>query len=395
MGYVKLDRNDFKSHYEKDRLSALQALEGGIKAGELRLNNGSRLDHIFESCTGRTFEDLYNARRSRFESADFVGLSDFSIAVGLFLMDEAMRGFKKPDFIADRLITKKKEAISLTMPQKIPYFPVPTDDNNYRKQEGKPYNRVGAASGFIESTPPEDNGFIIEATREVLRDDKTGGGIAESIYRQGEGLGIAREKDLLKTAFGTQGVWKFGKQNAMPTTQYNTYAASGAPYVNSAANSLVSWKSINTALQLYATMTDPVTGQLMGMPTSLALVVPYALAATAQNIKTALQVSDVDNQANSGTVRMTFNNPLTNSPIAVDLDIVTNQFVKSVTSSDTTWYLIDKENGFVLNNGWDEEQMEQGQESNAYFEANILYRQRFSYNQKAYPWMPWRNLKQT
>lgn len=395
MSYVKLNRHDFKSHYESDRKGAMQALEGGVKAGELRLGNGTRLDHIFEGCTGRSVDELYNLNRSRFESADFVGLADFAIAVGVFLLDEAMRGYKQPEFVADKLVTRKKEAVSLKLPQKVPYFPVPTDDNQYKKQEGKPYNRVGAASGYIESVPPDDNGFIIEASREVLRDDKTGGGIAENINRQGLGLGIAREKDFLKSILGTQGSWKFGKQDAMPVTSYNVYATSGAPYVNSASNSLLTWKSINNALQTYATMTDPVTGQLMGIPTSLKLVVPLALAMTAQNILTATGAMEVDNQANSSTVRTMFNNPLTNSPVPVTFEIVTNQFIKSVTSSDTTWYLIDPVEGFVLNNGWEPEQMEQGQDSNAYFEANILYRQRFSYNQKVYAWAPFRCLKQT
>ena len=394
MSYVKLNKEDFKSHYQKDRVGALEALESGIKAGELRLNHGARLDYVFEAVTGRQVDELYNLKKSRFEAADFVGLADFAIAAGLFLIDEANRGYKRPEFIAEKLC-RKREAISLKLPQKIPYFPVPTDDNAYKKQEGKPYNRVGAASGYIESVPPEDNGFIIESTRELLRDDKTGGGIAENIYRQGEGLGIAREKDFLKSILGTQGTWKFGKADALPSTSYNTYATSGAPYVNSASNSLTSWKSIDTALQSFATMTDPVTGQLIGIPNNLIIVVPLALAMRAQNFLTATGAAEVDNQANSTTVRTFFNNPLTNVPIPVTFTVLTNQFVRAVTSSDTTWYIGDFTEGFVLNNGWDQEQMEQGQESNAYFESNIIYRQRFSYNQKVYAYAPFRCLKQT
>lgn len=395
MSYARLNRQDFRRHYESDRKGALVALEAGIKAGEFRLNYGCRLDHIFEAVSGgRTVEDLYAARKNRFEGGDFVGLADFAIATGLFLLEEANRGYKRPNFIAEKLC-RKKEAASLKLSQKLPYFPTPTDDNAYKKKEGQPYNRVGAASGVIETVPPEDNGFIIEASRELLRDDKTGGGIAENIYRQGEGLGIAREKDFLKTELGIQGSWKFGKQDALPTTSYNTYATASAPYVNSISNTLTSWKSIDTALQSFATMTDPVTGQLIGIPSKLFMVVPYALYMKARNILKATEVMEVDNQANSATVRATFTNPLNDTETPIDIELLTNQFVKNVTSSDTTWYIGDFPEMFVLNNGWDEEQLEQGAESNAYFEANIIYRQRFGYNQKVYPWAPFRGLKCT
>lgn len=394
MAYVKLNQRDFASHYQKDRVGALQALEGGIQAGELRLNHGSRLDHVFEAITGRSVDDFFTARKSRFEAADFMGLGDFAIATGLYLLQEANRGYSRPDFIAEKLC-RKKEAASLKLSQKVPYFPLPASDNNYRKQEGKSYNRVGATSGVIETVPPEDNGFIIESTRELLRDDKTGGGIAENIYRQGEGLGIYREKDFLGTQLGTQGSWKFGKADAQPTTSYNTYATSGAPYVNSISNTLTSWKSIDTALQSFATMADPVTGQILGIPSNLIIVVPMAMMMKLRNILGASSVMEVDNQANSATVRAEFTNPLTNMPIPVTFTMLTNQYVKQVTSSDTTWFIGDFPEMFVLNNGWDQEQMEQGQESNAYFESNIIYRQRFGYNQKVYPYAPFRGLKCT
>ena len=398
MSCVKLNRTELRRHYETDREGCLTALEGGIKAGEIRLAHaGTTLHDVFEAFTGNRVEDLFTApanRKQRWESADFVGLVDFSIAAGLFLIDEANRGYKRPDFIAERL-ARKRTAASLKLAQKIPYFPLPSSDNNYRKLEGQPYNRVGAPSGYVESTPPEDNGFIIEVTRELLRDDKTGGGIADNCRRQGEGLGIAREIDLLKTYLGVQGSWKFGKNDAAPTTSYNTYATSSAPYVNSQSNTLSSWKSVDTAIQLFAAMTDPVTAQILGIPSNLTIVVPLAMMMKLRNILNATSVMEVDNQANSATVRAEFTNPLTNVPIPVTFTMLTNQYVKQATSSDTTWFIGDFVEAFVLNEGWDQEQMEQGQESNAYFESNILYRQRFSYNQKGYAYAPFRAQKCT
>lgn len=395
MSYVKLQKQELKRAYESDRGQCLTALEAGVADGSLRLGHGgTKLHDIFEAfLQGRSIEEL-PTRRTKLEAVDFVGLADFAIAAGLFLLEEANRGYKTPGFIAEQLC-RKKEAASLKLPQKVPYFPVPIDDNTYTKEEGKPYNTIGAPVGYVETSPPKDRGFIIQGTRELLRDDKTGGGIAENIYRQGQGLGIAREKDFLKSIFGTQGSWKFGNMDAMPTTSYNTYATASAPYVNSISNTLSSWKSIDTALQSFFTMTDPVTGQVMGPPTNLTMVVPYALFMKAQNILNATDVMEVDNTVASATVRASFVNPISKLPENITIKLLTNQWVYQVTSSNTTWYLGDFQEAFVLNNGWDEEQLEQGSESNAYFEANILYRQRFSYNQAVYAYAPFRALKNT
>jgi phosphatidate phosphatase APP1 len=125
------------------------------------------------------------------------------------------------------------------------------------------------------------------------------------------------------------------------------------------------------------------------------IVVPLAMLMKVNNFLTATGAAEVDNSAGATTVRTFFNNPVTNNPIAVTYTLLSNQFVRAVTSSDTTWYIGDFPEMFVLNNGWDQEQMEQGQESNAYFESNILYRQRFSYNQKGYAYAPFRGLKCT
>lgn len=391
---VRLNRSELKRDYAADREQTLVALEQGVEAGDLRLGSNVKLSDVFEAFTDKTVDDLFHMRKSRLEAVDFVGLSDFAIATGLFLLDEANRGFNVPSFIADKLVTKR-EAASTKLSQKIPYFPLPASDNAYRKLEGKPYNRVGAASGYVESTPPEDNGFIIEATRELLRDDKTGGGIAMNINRQGQGLGIYREKDILGTVFGTQGSWKFGINDAIPTTSYNTYATSAAPYVNSISNTLTSWKSIDAALLQFSKIGDPVTGQILGIPTNLTMVVPWAIWMRAKNFLNATDVQEVDNSTGTATVRTTFTNPITSNPQQVTINLLSNQWVYQVTSSDSTWFLGDFTEAFVLNNGWEQEQLEQGKESNAFFESNIIYRQRYSYNQKAYPYMPFRVLKNT
>ena len=152
----------------------------------------------------------------------------------------------------------------------------------------------------------------------------------------------------MRVALGVDNPYTFRLgDNQQTGTGYNTYQAA-TPWANvSSSNPLVSWQSFNTALQKFNRLTDPISGAPFPVQPDT-IVVPQALMGTAATVLNATQVMTVDNQAVSGTVRMSYDNPLRNMPgLPSAFKLLSNRFVYDVTGSDTTWYMGNFKAAFV------------------------------------------------
>lgn len=100
------------------------------------------------------------------------------------------------------------------------------------------------------------------------------------------------------------------------------------------------------------------------------IVVPPALEMTAKRIMNAVEVQQVDNQANASTFRTVSNNPLAGTR----LRIVTSEWVKVTTSSDTAWYLGNFRRAFAYYQNWPMTVTQAPVNSEEEFTRDILYR---------------------
>ncbi len=165
---------------------------------------------------------------------------------------------------------------------------------------------------------------------------------------------ITREIEMLKYVAGTLGKWKFGK-NDSTFTEYNTYntAVTGSAVKNSlTANPLDSWTNIDTAMQAFRDMKDPVSGEFIAQPKSVVLIVPMCIFMKANVIKNAVVTTNYNAAIASATIRYEGPNPLN---AALTIEIMASPYFDEITgstSSTYTWYMGQPTKCFVNDQVW-------------------------------------------
>ena len=133
-------------------------------------------------------------------------------------------------------------------------------------------------------------------------------------------------------------------------TSYAVYQTA-TPWINQiGSNNLVTWDNIDTAMQKFFQMTDPVTGEYISMAPKELLVMPQKMF-TAKAMMTATAVQSLPYGGTSGTTRGTVT--VSASPIA-GLEVLSSiyaygQLVASGVSASTAaqyWLLADLQRAF-------------------------------------------------
>ena len=313
---------------------------------------------------GREYVNRCNPKKSggmTLAESNAVRTTDFSNITGQIVYSAVLEGFNNPSFIGDALCTTIQTSFS---GEKIPGIGGIGDEAEV-VDEGQPYPTVGVNEDYIETAKTVKRGMILPITREAIFFDRTG----LLLRRAGEVgyyLGVNREKRILQAALGVTNYYKW------KGTSYNTYQGS-TPWINSQSNTLTDYTDIEAAELLFDGMTDPNTGEpIMVTPTSL--VVPTALKHTAMRILNAVQVQQVDNQANASTFRTLSPNPVGGSNYA----ILSNQYVKSITSSSSTWFFGDPKRAIAYMQNWPITVSQAADNSEAEFTQDIVVRYKAS-----------------
>jgi hypothetical protein len=303
------------------------------------------------------------------EAAQAVSTGDFSNITGQILYNKVREKYEDPSLLWPQLCTT-------TMTEFLNGERIPgigrIGDKAEKVEEGALYPMVGLNEEWTDTKPTVKHGFIVPITREAIIADRT----SMVLKLTGEGAlwaGVLKEKEVQNTANGTVSSYN---RNGVST---NTYLTSGA-YINDQTGNALDgqaneWRAIEKADLLFDAMTDPNTGEPIGIPASPQLLVPSALLKTAERIVHATNVQTVDMRAQATTIRTEGGNPLgTRRP-----QILSNQYVKAQSGSSTQWLYGDFKAAILYMSIWEIEALQAANNSEPEFMQDIWARHKVSY----------------
>ena len=346
-----INYKELKRHVELDPRGAFVNIREGLEKGDIRPDEFS-LRQLFESTVedGREVLEILDPRRKGggldLLEAGAVDSGTFTNITGQIIFSKIKEAYENPEFLWTELVDQQQTPFPYG--ERIPGVG-PVGDKMARVGEMQDYPLAGVNEVYIDIPPTEKYGMIVPVSREAIVFDLTGR-VMKECSNLGYSHGLQLEKRVLNTVTGQSGYNTY-KRNGVNT---NTYLTSGA-YINSGSNTLSDWTSIQKAELLFDAMTDPSTGEPI-MLKAAALLVPSALKRTANRIVMASEVAHVDNQANASTVRTFSENPMKGAFYGGPAyKVLSNAFVKSITTSASTWFFGDFKSAFTRFYNWDME----------------------------------------
>jgi hypothetical protein len=332
---------------------------------------------LFEALTPGGRELLYEIsfrrsggnRQALTEAAQAVSTGDFSNIVGQIVYNRIREAYENPTLLWSQLCTT--QSTDFLNGERIPEVGG-SGDKVEKVEEGALYPTFGLNEAWLDTKPTVKYGGIIPITREIVVADRTGL-VGKYAAEVGYGAGVHKEKEVVDVATGQINNYN---RNGVST---NTYLTAGA-YINDTTGNALDgsaneWRAIEKADLLFDSMTNPNTGEPIGIPASPQLLVPSALLKTAERIVHATAVQTVDMRAQTTTVRTEGGNPLgTRRP-----QILSNQYVKARTSSTTKWYYGDFRAAILYMSVWEIETLQAAANSEPEFTQDIWARHKVSY----------------
>ena len=263
------------------------------------------------------------------ESAELVDTSQFANIIGQIMYTATLQGFNMPGLIGDQLVEVIQTQFS---GERIPGVGRLGDDLDI-VNEGGEYPNAVLGEEYVDTPETIKRGLILNVTREAIYFDRTGVLMSEC-GRVGERVGVNREKRIIDVVTGISTVYRRNGSAAVAT-----YAAD-----NTVTNTLADWTSIDTVAQKFNALTDPVTGEPISIDIKT-IVVPKALEMLANRIMTATMTRQATNTGNNQTY--VNGNSVMGSP-----SVLTGQYVKQRTASDSTWFAGDPKAAFVYMQNW-------------------------------------------
>lgn len=303
------------------------------------------------------------------EAANAVDTSAFSNITGQIVYNKILDGYTNPEFLWPQLV----ETIPTTFLEAERFAGIGgIGDEAEVVEEGAPYPMVGLNEEYVDGLPTKKYGMIVPVTREAIVADRTGV-LLKRAAEVGHYLGIRKEKIVLNTVTGQTGYNSYVR-NGVST---NTYQTSGS-YINSQGNTLVDHTDVENAELLLAAITDPNTGEpIMNVPN--AILVPLDLKKTVERILHITSVGVVDNSATTATARQYSDGPEKLYGGKLQYTVLSNAYVKSITSSASTWWLGDFKKAFGYREAWQLQVQQAGAGTEADFTQDIVVRYKADY----------------
>ena len=288
------------------------------------------------------------------ESAELVDTSMFANIMGQVLYNTTLQGYNTPDLIGSMLMETVQTQFS---GERIPGIGRIGDDVE-AISEGQPYPNATFSEEYVDTPETIKRGLILNITREVIFFDRTGILLQEA-SNMGQRIAVNKEKRILDVVCGITTIYRRNGAAAEATYQAD----------NQASNTLADWTSIDTAQQKFNVQTDPTTGELIAAQIDV-VVVPKALEQTAKRIKAATMVRTTSN-TNQNTY--TPGNQIDNG-----FQVVSGQYVRQRTSSDTTWFAGQPKKAFVYMQNWPLQVSQSNENSEVGFTRDIVARYKAS-----------------
>jgi len=214
----------------------------------------------------------------------FANTSAFNATVGGLIEAKILETFRRPGFIADRLVQTRPTRLRS---EKMPGV-ASLGDLAEEIQPGNPHPRAQLTERYVQTPEIRKRGLAVDVTKEAVFYDLTNQVLMQA-ERVGEVLGLRKEKRVLDTVMGIVNTYNYGG------TTYNTYV-SGGNWTNTHANQLQDWTSINKAEQLLADMTEQENGERILVVPDTILVMPYHRYTAANILNATAQERRTDSQ---------------------------------------------------------------------------------------------------
>lgn len=299
--------------------------------------------------------------------ADAVDLTAFANISGQIAYTFFMREYMNPAFVFSRLIPN--QPTRFPDGEKVPGTTglTDSDEEDNVTHAGMPGLEYGYGEDYIETPALEKRNRFLSINKETIWADRTGLFQRDS-GKFGQVLGLRKEKRLVDVVIGATN--PYSRQG----TTYNTYQTS-TPWINDHSNPLVDWTDIDAALQLFAGMSDPNTGEpILVEPRHLVCVPANAMAA--RRVLNATEIRFNDGASN--TTQTVAANPVAG---AFQIEMSTLAYRRiisklSVSASNAAqyWFLGDLSRAFVYMEGWPATLVQAPDNHNASFERDIQVR---------------------
>jgi len=367
----------------------------GLREGQLKADRFS-IRQMFEEFTedGVEYMRLYgNHRRSGAgiqltESQGSVDTTAFSNIIGQITFSRVMDIMESATFVG--------MALHETVQTNTGYeeiIPGITQIGDVAEEVGEDedYPTFGIGESFIQTPRKPKKGFIIPVTEEAVWEDKTGK-VMERVNAGAESMAIELEKELLDNALGLTTSYRRNGGNAQAT--YGNTHTEGDFDNLLGGTSLVDYTDVDDAMRLFDAITDPDTGEPVLVSGQLQLVVPPALRATAWRIVNATEIRQ-------GAVSASVPLGVSGNPLSalqdrgISMEVISSQYVKNRTSSDSTWFLGNFRKAFKYSEAWPVQGFAQDRNSQAGFSRDIITQLKWRRKGKPYVEEPRHVLKAT
>lgn len=285
------------------------------------------------------------------ESAELVDTSQFANIIGQVVYTATLNGFNMPGLVGDQLVETIQTQFS---GERIPGVGRVGDDLDV-VNEGQPYPNAVMGEEYVDTPETIKRGLILNITREAIYFDRTGVLLSEA-NKVGERVAVNREKRILDVVTGISTV--FRRNGAAAVATYDS--------VNQLSNTLADWTSIDSVQQKFNVMTDPVTGEPIAIDVTQILV-PKALETLAGRIINASMTRQGSNTGNNQTY-------VNGSSVAGNKQVISGQYVRQRTSSDSTWFAGDFKKAFVYMQNWPLTVTQSDENSEVGFTRDIVLR---------------------
>ena len=299
------------------------------------------------------------------ESQGAVDTSAFSNIIGQITFSHVLDTIESPAFVGMSL--HDTVSTDTGMEELIPGISA-IGDVAEEVGEDEDYPTFGVSESFIQTPRKPKRGFVVKLTEEAIWEDKTGL-LMKRVNAGATSMAINLEKESLDNALGLTTSYR-RNGGAAQATYANTHTQGDFDNV-SAATSLVDWTDIDTVMRIFDGMTDPETGEPLLIGGALQLVVPPALRATAWRLVNATEVRQ-------GAISATVPVGITGNPLnalqanGINIEVVSNQYVRDRTSSDSTWFLGAFKQAFKYSEAWPVQSFTQDRNSDAGFSRDVI-----------------------
>ncbi len=342
---MSLNYRELKRRYDLDGVDrTVEHLSESLREGHLQPEDFSLRD-LAESLIpdGRHWVRMLDPRSSGhvsvMEAGEGVDVSAFLNITGQVIYSKILESYNQEAFVVSKLVQHIPTRLD---GEKIPGVSKIADDIDVI-EPGMPYPNLGFGEDYIETPATSKRGFIVPVTKEAIFFDRTNLVLSRAA-EVGEVLGLNKEKRLVDLVVGQTNNYKSNGQ------AHNTYLTSGLWVNELAGNELVDWVNVDAAEQLFAEMSDPVTGEPILVHGTTVLVMP-AYRHAAHRVFNAAEITYSGAGASTAT---TAANPLGNYRVQ-ESRIAYRQIVaggEAAADAKKWWFLGDFRKAFAYMENW-------------------------------------------